>query len=400
MNVFRYPPVTLPDCPCEPSIAEVPKPCAVINAVTLIRCANVLEVVVAAGRLRLAHKGRPYTRPQSMDDLPFVSIVMPVRNESAHLERAFEAINAQSYPPHKLEVLVVDGGSTDETADMVRTLMRRDERIRLLGGPGVNTPRAMELGRSASRGDLILKLDGHGWINDRFIEAAASTMMQDRKVGCVGGLIEPVAETVAERAIAVARFSRFGVGGGVYTLKRVEQVADTVQCGVYRAQALSDAGGFDPELPFGEDEELNFRLRQQGWQIRVDPRMSFHYRVRPSITALLRQYFRYGRARVAVVRKHPGFFRPKYAMPAGATLSLFGTAPGLAWPSGRRVPAVIWTVYLAFVAAGAAYLSVRHRFARPDLIALSLIAIHLGYGLGSLTGIANAAFRRTARSAE
>ncbi len=313
---------------------------------------------------------------------------MPVRNEGGHLATALDAIDAQTYPASRLEILVVDGGSTDGTLELVRDRMRSDDRLRLLGGPNVNTPLAMELGISASGGELVAKVDGHGWINERFIEIAVRVMDEEPKVGCVGGIIEPIAATVVERAIAAARFSSLGVGGGVYTLPEVAQDTDTVQCGVYRLVALEDAGGFDPDLPFGEDEELNYRVRKHGWRIRLEPAMRFRYRVRPSVRSLFRQYYRYGRARVAVVRKHPGFLKPKHAAPAVLIVALAGGALLALMPQWRVIGIAPWVGYTALISSGTGYLAVSHRFARFDLIALSLIALHIGYGLGTLAGVA------------
>ena len=333
-----------------------------------------------------------------MQKQPVVSIVMPVRDEAAHLPVALDAIAAQTYPSHLVEIIVVDGGSTDGTLEMVRRRMRSDPRIRLLGGPGVNTPHAMELGTGAARGDLIAKVDGHGWINEEFLEIAVREMQADPTLGCVGGLIRPVASTTVERAIALARFSRLGVGGGVYTLSERTQDTDTVQCGVYRRQALAQAGGFDPALPFGEDEELNFRVRQEGWRIRLNPAMCFSYRVRPSIRSLFRQYSRYGGARVAVIRKHPSFFRAKHAAPAALVVGLAGGVVAAPFPGLRWLTAFVWGGYFALVATGSIVLAVRAGFRRADLVGLSLVALHIGYGVGSLRGIRALASRTRTKS--
>ena len=327
--------------------------------------------------------------PHEVSRLPLVSIVMPIRNEADHIERALDAIDAQAYPPEQIEILVVDGGSTDGTLEALRVRAGRDDRIRVLGGPGINTPLAMNVGIEASSAPFIAKVDGHGWINEEFLRTAVGSLTSDEGLGCVGGRIEPDAVTAVEQAIGYARFSVLGVGAGVYTLAEHPQLTDTVQCGVYRRVALEEAGGFDPALPFGEDEEANYRLRSAGWRILMDPAMRFVYRVRPSIAALFRQYFRYGRARVAVVRKHPGFFRPKHAVPAAVVVALFASLA--AWFAGAPWPALVpWIVYGVIVSVGSVVLAVRHRFWRPDLIAVSLLALHGGYGLGTLRGLADA----------
>jgi succinoglycan biosynthesis protein ExoA len=320
---------------------------------------------------------------------PSLAIVMPIRNEAGHVDRALDAIEAQSYPADRIEIVVVDGGSTDGTLDAVRAHVARDGRLRILGGATVNTPLAMNLGIDATDAPFVAKIDGHGWINEPYLAIAIGELTSDDRLGCVGGRVVPEATTRVEQAIAHARFSILGVGGGVYTLDARTQLAETVQCGVYRRQALVDAGPFDPELQYGEDEELNHRLRAAGWGILMNPGMRFTYRVRSSIGALFRQYFRYGRARVAVIRKHPAFFRLKHAVPAAVLVTLLVSA-ALAVVVPPRWPFLLpWVVYSATVAVGATVLAVRHRFSRADLIALSLAALHLGYGLGTMRGLAD-----------
>jgi glycosyltransferase involved in cell wall biosynthesis len=322
----------------------------------------------------------------SPDTLPLVSVVMPIRNEAEHLTRAFDALDAQTYPSDRIEVIVVDGGSTDGTVDAVLARSKRDPRIRLLGGPGVNTPAAMNLGTAVSSGAYIAKVDGHGWVNPEFIEVAVAVLGADSSIGCVGGEIVPIATTDVEQAIKIARFSRLGVGGGIYTARLVRHDADTVQCGVYRADVLQAIGGFDPALQFGEDEEVNHRVRTHGHRVVFEPGMRFHYHVRPTLRSLFRQYRNYGRARVAVVRKHPSFLRAKHLIPALLVIAL-PTSVVLGVLVSPVIPLVVAGAYALAVVAGGLLLATGRGKAKPHLVSLGLAALHLGYGVGTLEGL-------------
>jgi glycosyltransferase involved in cell wall biosynthesis len=317
--------------------------------------------------------------------LPLVSVVMPVRNEGSYLAASFDALERQTYPRDRIEILVVDGGSTDGTRDMVRDRAATDARIRLLGGPGVNTPAAMNVGAAATTGTYIAKVDGHGYVNPDFLAVAVGVLESDPAIGCVGGVIVPIATTSVQRAIQAARFSVLGVGVGIYTAAPVRHDIDTVQCGVYRRDVLEAIGGFDPALQFGEDEEVNFRVRASGRRIVYEPAMAFRYHVRPTLGSLFRQYHNYGRARVAVVRKHPSFLRPKHLAPSALLVALAVTAVTCLvapWPA-----VVAWGGYAGGLVVAGIALGGRHRQARPDLIALALACLHLGYGLGMLRGL-------------
>ena len=317
---------------------------------------------------------------------PLVSIVLPVLNEGRYLRASLDAIDAQSYPAERLEILVVDGGSTDGTVSIVRQRAERDPRMRLLGGPGTNTPMAMNVGIEASSGEYVAKVDGHGFVSPDFIRLAVDVLSGDPGVGCVGGEIVPIAENETQEAIRIARFSRLGVGGGIYTAAPVQQDIDTVQCGVYRRDLLVRIGGFDPAMQFGEDEEVNHRLRATGSRILFLPEMRFSYHVRPSLGSLFRQYRNYGRARVAVVRKHPSFLRLKHLAPAAVVVGLAGSVAATLFGQPRIGLAGIGA-YAVAVAAGALGLSRRTGFRRPDLVAAALACLHIGYGLGTLLGL-------------
>ena len=113
--------------------------------------------------------------------------------------------------------------------------------------------------------------------------------------------------------------------------------------------------------------------------------MRFHYEVRPSFRSLFAQYRNYGKARVAVVRKHPGFLRLKHILPSALIVAMvISVVIGvLGWP---LVPVIVIGGYARSCSVGAVVLAMRARFGRPDLVALSLACLHFGYGSGMLAG--------------
>src|SRR5213076_1626439 len=92
---------------------------------------------------------------------PFVSVVVPCRDEARRIERCLESILASEYPRERLEVLVVDGMSGDGTREFVARLVEREPAIRLLDNPQRITPTALNIGIRAARGDVIVRMDAH-----------------------------------------------------------------------------------------------------------------------------------------------------------------------------------------------------------------------------------------------
>jgi len=313
---------------------------------------------------------------------------MPVKNEAQHLAASLERLNAQSYPRERLEILIVDGGSTDGTLDLVQKLMAQDRRIRLFGGKDVNCPLAMNIGIEQAHGEFIAKVDGHGYVNEDFIHVAIEHLLAHEALACVGGQIIPVGESAIAQSNKYARFSRFGVGSGVYTANISLQEVDTVQCGIYRKTDLVAVGMFDPALQFGEDEEVNYRLIQTGKKILYHPKMQFFYYIRPTFKSLFKQYFNYGRARVKVIQKHPGFIRLKHCVPSAMILALFVSGFLLAHGgTGAILGMATISVYMSFLLGAAVRIGLRHRFMHIYYLVMSLLCLHLGYGLGMIRGL-------------
>jgi succinoglycan biosynthesis protein ExoA len=319
-------------------------------------------------------------------DLPLVSVVMPVRNEARTIGEALDAIDRQTYPASRIEILVVDGQSTDATVSVIRERMARDPRLKLIAG-NYNCPAAMNAGIAASAGSIVAKVDGHGYVNPCFLEVGVRYLLEHQGCACVGGQIVPIGTTRTARANMYARFSRFGVGAGIYTSPTTVHSAETVQCGVYVKSHLVQVGAFDSDLQYGEDEEVNHRLVRAGFAIVFHPGMQFHYYARPTFRSLFVQYRNYGAARVKVLRKQRDFFRVKHVVPAATVLALACATLAVAVGPLRLPAAGMIATYASFVTAGAIWTGVKHGYFRFHYLFVSLLALHFGYGVGMLREI-------------
>jgi len=231
-----------------------------------------------------------------------ITVIIPMFNEAGYIAKCIESVLAQTYPSHLIYIIVVDGGSTDGSTEIVDDYIANHQNIKLMGGPGVNCPTGMNIGVRNSVSDYIAKIDAHGYIQERYLSLCVDTLQSKQDVKCVGGLITPIPESDTGKANSIARSSVFGVGKGIYSAKRQDQYTDTVQCGVYERKALEEVGLFDDDLQFGEDEELNWRLRKSGYKIFANQAINFYYVPRNTLYKQFRQYFNYGKLRMRVVR--------------------------------------------------------------------------------------------------
>lgn len=319
---------------------------------------------------------------------PSIDVVVPALDEEGHISRCLDRILAQDYPAELVRVWVVDAGSTDRTAAIVAERATREPRLAIVpneSGERLNAAQAVNRGVAAGEAELVARVDAHTYLAPDYLSAAvAAFAAADAETACVGGQPEQVGETVFGRAVALARGSRVGVGGSVYADRRGQAAVDTVQAGVYRRLDLERLGGFDPSVPFGEDEELNWRLRQSGSQILLDTSLRFEYVTRSTWKALFRQHRNYGESRAHVVSIHPDYLRPYHLAPAGLVSAFALTAAAAPWSRhGRRALAVLTALYGGTVLAGGAA-AARSEPRLAPRVAAAIAAMHLGYGVGML----------------
>lgn len=327
---------------------------------------------------------------------PTVDIVLSTFNEEHYIERCLDQVIGQDYPPDLVRIWLVDGGSSDRTVEIVRRRAEAEPRLEVIAERGrLNLPEALNLAIAGSSGDLVAKIDAHGYPEGDFVSRAVEAIESGgSEVGCVGGMPEQEGETRFGEALALARASAFGVGGGTYAIKGDREFVPSVQCGVYRRSVLEHVGPFDPEMNFGEDDELDWRVTQGGYRILLDRRIRFHYITRPTWKAAYRQYRNYGEARVNVVRRHPAFLRPHHLIPAVFVTGVGALSTGaIVSRRARRPLAVLAAVYAASATAAAAAASREHDPSLIPLVASSFPALHAGYGIGMLRAVARAAKR-------
>jgi succinoglycan biosynthesis protein ExoA len=314
-----------------------------------------------------------------------VDVLVSTFNEERAIGACLDAILAQTAP---IAVTVIDGGSSDGTVAALHERARSDSRIAVVAdGMHRTLPAALNLGLASTSRPFVAKVDARTFLEPDFIERALGVLAGAESIACAGGSPLQFGDTVFGAGLAKARTSRFGVGGSEYADTRERADVDTIQCGVYRRSALEAVGAFDPDLQFGEDEELNWRLRSAGLRLVRDSAIRFRYLTRPTWRKAFAQYRNYGRARVAVAKRHPSFLRAHHFAPAAlvVTAGALGLAAPFA-PRARTLLAALATLYAggSIIAA----LAAAGRDRRTILsTAAAFSALHAGYGLGTLEGV-------------
>ena len=326
--------------------------------------------------------------------MPHTSIIVPCYNEEATIGLLLEAIYRQTYPKSQLEVIIVDGQSTDRTRQRIDEFHEThlELEIRLVDNPKRMIPSALNIAIQDARGQYIIRLDGHSMPYPDYVERCIAALETGQGAN-VGGIweIRPGKGNrskpgVIARSIAAAAAHPLGVGDAFYRFADRSGPVDTVPFGAFRRDLVEKIGGFDETLQANEDYEFNVRVRKSGGTVWLDPSIRSVYFTRSTLGALLRQYWKYGYWKARMLRRYPRTLRWRQALPPlfVASLLLLGLA-SVAFPWARGLLLFELSIYLLALIVVGLQVAFEKRdaglfFGTPVAIA----GMHLAWGSGLL----------------
>lgn len=323
-----------------------------------------------------------------------VSVILPIRNEAAYIERCLNAIFAQDYPG-KMEILIADGMSTDGTREKVNALIVSSLRfpVKILDNPAGIVPTGLNLALRCARGDIIIRIDGHTIVAPDYIRQCVE-ILQRSAADNVGGRMNAIGKTSFGKLVALATSTPFGIGNGHFHYSDKEEWVDTVYMGAWPRRVFEKIGLFDEELVRDQDDEFNYRLRAAGGRILLSPQIKSEYTVRSSPTSLWRQYFQYGFYKVRVLQKHPRQMCLRQFIPPLFVVALLVSLLLAFLPATRLFSLVVPAAYL-LANLSASTLTIA-RAQKSDqvsftiyylLLPLAFAILHISYGSGFLFGL-------------
>jgi len=308
-----------------------------------------------------------------------ISVILPVRNEAAHLANSVRAILSQDFQG-LFEVVLAIGPSSDGTEAIARTLAQADLRVVIVENPTGRTAAGLNLAVVSSQYSNIVRVDGHSEIPQNYLSLVLEILTQSGAVN-VGGVMAAIGKSVFERAVARAMRSPLGVGASRFHTGGMAGAVDTVYLGAFRKEALLAVGGFDERFIRAQDWELNFRLRSVGGLIYFDPRLVVTYRPRSTVSALARQYFDYGRWRRVVSRRHEGTINYRYLAPPFTVLvSMLSIILGTFISTIFLLPALVYALFILL-----ASIVIGNSLGEIISLPLVLLTMQMCWGTGFLT---------------
>lgn len=318
-----------------------------------------------------------------------VSVIMTVLDEQLHLRETVTAILGQDWPG-PLQVVIALGPSVDDTDRIAAELAIADPRVETVANPTGKTPAGLNAALALARYQIVVRVDGHCLLPANYISTAVRVL---NRTGAdnVGGIMAARGITSFERAVACAMTSRLGVGDSSFHVGGTEGPAKTAYLGVFRREVLDRLGGYDLSFERAQDWEMNHRILQSGGLVWFTPELEVSYRPRPTVKALGKQYFYYGRWRRRVMREHKGTASFRYlAAPVAVAAIAVGAAAGLVGAAvpGLGILRIGWLApvgYFGLVVAGGLFVGRAQEPAVALRVPIALATMHLTWGTGFLT---------------
>jgi succinoglycan biosynthesis protein ExoA len=323
--------------------------------------------------------------------LPFVSIIVPCRNEERHIAQCLESILANDYPQERMEILVLDGRSEDRTWEIVAGYAQRFPCIRLADNPAKNISAAMNTGIRAARGERILKMDAHSTYEKEYISRCVH--YQDvYGAENVGGYVRitPGAETGIAKAIVLGLGHRFGSGNAKVKIGVGKPTwSDSAAFGCFRKELFERIGLFDERLLSSSDLDLNQRIQAVGGRILLMPDVIINYVADANLPAFRRHVFADGVWISYAMKFGKKAWSWRHWVPCAFVLGLLGSLA-----LSALHPAFLWLglgvagVYAVASLVVSAQIAVRERDARlAFLLPVVFGARHFVHGAGTLFGL-------------
>lgn len=319
-----------------------------------------------------------------------MSVLIPCRNEHAFIGACLDSVLANDYPADRLQIIVIDGESTDDTRQIVDRYARAHG-VELVANPGRTAPKALNIGISHAKGEIVMRIDAHAVIAPRYISLCVRELLAGNADN-VGGIwvIAPRDEGAIASAIVATQGHPFGVGNAHYRFANARRYVDTVPWFCCRRSMLDQLGTFNEELTRGQDMEFSLRLRSRGGRTLLNPEIKSTYFARTDLRAFARHSWTNGRwAVLPFLYSSVVPVSPRHLVPLAFVLALAASLTLAVWrPELRWLALIVPVVYAAVAVAASVQIWRRHSSARMALLMPALFAIlHISYGLGSAAGV-------------
>ncbi|MGQ4276462.1 glycosyltransferase [Pseudidiomarina sp. E22-M8] len=231
---------------------------------------------------------------------PSISVLLVVYNESKHIERALMSVLNQSLATDKIQLIIVDGESSDDTLSLCERFKNQQQSkfysIEILSNSNKTLATGWNMGIEASKSDYVIRFDGHSTLSSDYLKIAVTEIGQSsNNVAGIGGWMEHKSNTFFGTLACLFYSSRFGGGSADFRRRPSKAiVGDTALFAVYKKRYLYEVGLLNEYLKRNQDIDLHKKMRALGFIFITSPKLRIDYYVRSSVFQLLKKAYQDG----------------------------------------------------------------------------------------------------------
>jgi len=317
-----------------------------------------------------------------------VSFIIPVRNEEKTIRQCLDSLLNIDYPKDKIEILLAEGKSTDNTKKIIEKYASEHSNIKVFDNPTGNTATGRNICLIHATGDFIMNYSGHA-IAEYDILKVLLPKFTSKDIGGVGYSNLTPNQNAIGNAVGVA-FRGFMAGGSIGFNQnasfKTDRFVSHMPFVCYKKEVFDRIGNFDERFPSGQDVDFNIRMQKVGYKLLYTPDTKIYLAKPDRLRELWKKMYRYGKARVKLMKKHPDNISIFYIIPPSITICIIMIII-LVYLSIFPLTLIILPsiFYFGLCLASSLQKSMNIKYALINLLVYPII--HFGYSIGMLSGI-------------
>ncbi len=317
-----------------------------------------------------------------------VSVAIVAYNEEKTLPKLLEDLTAQDYPHEKIEVLLIDSMSTDNTLELMTKFAEKSDfsAVKLLENQNKTLPYGCNVMLENYTGDVIVRLDAHASVPADFISKNVVVLQSGEFVS--GGRRPNIIDenTNWKETLLISEQSMFGSGVAAYRNSDKKRYVSSIFHGMYRREVYDAVGLYNVNLARTEDNDMSYRINEAGYKICYSPDIVSYQHTRNNLKSMLRQKYLNGYWIGKTMGINPKCFSLFHFVPFCFVLGIIATS-ALAAFGMPLLSMLMWALYGALVLAISLIEIIKKPAATNLLLPILFLLLHISYGVGTLIGL-------------
>lgn len=319
-----------------------------------------------------------------------LSIIIPCRNEEMYISECINSFLKMDYPKELMEIIVVDGNSSDNTRNIVQEIQSGNSNILLIDNPDLYTPYALNLGIKNAKNEYVMIASAHSDFSKIYLRELMNAIDHFKADG-VGGTITTDVRNKNKRTLSICKVlsNKFGVGNSMFRIGSDQPMrVDIVPFGIYKKDLLLEIGLYNERLIRNHDMELSKRLTSNEKKIYLIPTAKCRYFAREKFFGIFKNNFGNGYwvPLTIYITKHLNSLSLRHFTPLIFILSLILPVVLMFWLPILGVISLI-SLFSYFITIIVESARLKDNLTSFGYIFLAFLTLHFSYGTGSLLGL-------------